>query len=579
MEKIKSFCKNNMWLLAGVVLTFLSCTPFIIMGENSIIQYNDQLDGELITYILNAKHLFENTDVYPEIMNGIPKAGMVSPAPLFVLLFKFFKPFTAFLIMLICCKTASFVSIYLLNSKLTGKKSIGFITGIVFMMIQFYPVYGLSIPGQAFLWWSILILLDKESSKNIKITAYLMTALYAMTSSLPLVGFGLVAVIFIISVVSFLKDKKTGVLLLINWVILTGIYLLLNLNLVKQIFGIGYKFTSHKSEITSGCVGFFNDVKMNLLGSDPYTACYQKYILVFVLIAFILSFLIYKDKKKYIKNNIKVLWISGFIALIILIAGLYNLSFVQNMKNNATGVFREFNFERITWMLPPNWFAILGLAMSELCESFKRYDKKIVKSIPITMIILVSLIVFCKAGLDSDTKVTVMKMIKGAEYKQVTFGQFYSSHLFDEVEKVIGKDRSEIKVVSMGFLPAMASYNGFYCLDAYSNNYDVEYKHEFRNIISKELDKSDYYKSYYDDWGNRCYIYLANYKTGINAYFYNMSFYDIDIDFEQVKKMGADYVLSASPIIDFDKYGLKLLNTEPIGDENDWYWIYVYEIL
>ena len=53
----------------------------------------------------------------------------------------------------------------------------------------------------------------------------------------------------------------------------------------------------------------------------------------------------------------------GLIALIILTAGLYNLSFVQNMKNNATGVFREFNFERITWMLPPNWFAILGLAL------------------------------------------------------------------------------------------------------------------------------------------------------------------------------------------------------------------------
>jgi len=130
----------------------------------------------------------------------------------------------------------------------------------------------------------------------------------------------------------------------------------------------------------------------------------------------------------------------------------------------------------------------------------------------------------------------------------------------------------------MGLTPASAAYNGFNCLDAYSNNYDVNYKHEFREIIENELAKSDYYRGYFDDWGNRCYIYLASYKTGINAYFYNITFYEIDINFQKAKEMGADYVISASAIDGYEERGLKLLTAEPISSEDCWYKLYVYEI-
>ena len=100
-KKVK---KNNViYIVAGCVLCLLSMLPFFIMGEKSIITYNDQLDGEMITYILNAKHLFEGLDTYPELMNGIPSAGMMSPAPLFVFLFKVFPPFVCFMIMTAVC--------------------------------------------------------------------------------------------------------------------------------------------------------------------------------------------------------------------------------------------------------------------------------------------------------------------------------------------------------------------------------------------------------------------------------------------------------------------------------------------
>lgn len=44
-------------------------------------------------------------------------------------------------------------------------------------------------------------------------------------------------------------------------------------------------------------------------------------------------------------------------------------------------------------------------------------------------------------------------------------------------------------MISVGIYPAAAAYNGFHCLDGYSNNYPLEYKHAFRQIMEGELDK------------------------------------------------------------------------------------------
>ena len=96
--------------------------------------------------------------------------------------------------------------------------------------------------------------------------------------------------------------------------------------------------------------------------------------------------------------------------------------------------------------------------------------------------------------------------------------------------------------------------------------------------MSDELAKSDYYRAYYDEWGNRCYIYLASYKTGINANFYNIVFDNISLDFSAAKNMGAEYVISASPIINEEALGLKLLNDTPITSDDAWYDLYVYGI-
>ncbi len=581
MSNDESKIKKNSgiaYVITGCVLCFLSMLPFFIMGERSIITYNDQLDGEMITYILNAKHLFEGHDTYPELMNGIPAAGMMSPAPLFVLLFKVFSPFVCFMIMTASTRLASFLSMYFLCNELTKKRWIGFVIGIAFMMMPYYPVYGLCIPGQAFVWLAIVILSKDAPRMRHMMLSYALLVLYALTSSVALVGFGIIIAVGIYTVAIAFKSRLKALRIFAGEALLLITYTLTNMPLVRQLIGKGYEFVSNKSETLVTDRSLVNVLETYLLGGDPYTACFQKIIICFAVISVIVAFIIFKEKKKFLKENKALLNTVIFIAALVLLIVLYSSPFVTGLRNRSTGTFHDFNFIRIAWMLPSAWMILLAQCINLMVETFEKKDKKALKIVCEIIGIAVVAVIFALASFNNDSKTTTMRMLKGSEYKQISFGQFYSKELFDEVEKVIGRDKNSYKVISMGLTPASAAYNGFNCLDAYSNNYDVEYKHEFREIIENELAKSDYYRGYFDDWGNRCYIYLASYKTGINAYFYNITFYEIDIDFSKAKEMGADYVISASAIDGYEERGLKLLNAEPISSDDCWYKLYVYEI-
>lgn len=85
-QKNKSFHKEKFWFWGGLVLVFLTLLPGFALGENAIFTYHDQLDGEAIAYLLQAKHLFSGSTL-PEFMNGASKTALTMPAPACVLFF------------------------------------------------------------------------------------------------------------------------------------------------------------------------------------------------------------------------------------------------------------------------------------------------------------------------------------------------------------------------------------------------------------------------------------------------------------------------------------------------------------
>ena len=113
---------------------------------------------------------------------------------------------------------------------------------------------------------------------------------------------------------------------------------------------------------------------------------------------------------------------------------------------------------------------------------------------------------------NSNLKPNVQKL-RSPDYGLLSFRDYYAIGVMEQVEAYLleqtGQKPEDYRVVSLGIDPAAALYQGFYCLDGYSNNYSLEYKHSFRRIIAPELEKSQYLQEYFDDWGNRLYLFSA----------------------------------------------------------------------
>ena len=133
-------------------------------------------------------------------------------------------------------------------------------------------------------------------------------------------------------------------------------------------------------------------------------------------------------------------------------------------------------------------------------------------------------------------------------------------------------------MVSIGLHPAISQYNGFYTLDTYNNYYPLSYKHQFRKIIEKELDKNAQLKRYFDQWGGRCYIFVdelgKKYDYRKNS---TKTIKNLELNTEVLKEMGGQYIISSVPIINADENNLDLLD---VFDHKDSAWkIYLYQIM
>ena len=129
-----------------------------------------------------------------------------------------------------------------------------------------------------------------------------------------------------------------------------------------------------------------------------------------------------------------------------------------------------------------------------------------------------------------------------------------------ELEDAIGRDKTSYKVAHLGMSPAPALMHGFYTADGYSNNYPLEYKHRFRRVIERELEKSPETAGYFDTWGSRCYLFnAATGSTWMLAKEQNIFYESLELDLKALRDLGCEYLFSCGEILDAQKLGLQSL--------------------
>ena len=119
-------------------------------------------------------------------------------------------------------------------------------------------------------------------------------------------------------------------------------------------------------------------------------------------------------------------------------------------------------------------------------------------------------------------------MNSNKEYKNIyTFKGYYSYDEYLEIKNIV-KDQ---RVLSVGIDPMIANVNDIKSIDGYHGIYPLRYKSQFRKVIEKELENNEKIKKYYDKWGSRVYAFVSNSEN-------------VQINFKEAKKIGAEYVIS-----------------------------------
>lgn len=609
MKKILYFYsthKKNCYLAAGLVLSCLFMIPYFLLGGGSIVTYHDQLDGELFSYLLTAKYLFTDIRVYPEIMNGLPAAGAVPPAPLFVLLYAAFKPFTAFMISQWIIYLTAFLGMYLLLMRLTGREFISFSIAVIFMLMPFYPVYGLCIPGQPLLFFAVLALFDKERRSAVSssfprkagyyfsadsIFYYLIIFFYGISSSLVLAGFACLLLLggsALIHTITALRLKKRGSLSLwFSLIVLLASYISVNSGLIRQVLFPGNTYISHKTEMVLSPQNFSDYFKEAFTTGISYAQSFHLVLFILMLFCLLLFFMNAVVKKESLFSGsdklplLKALRVLLFIFLICLFYAFYHGHFITEIRNISGGILKTFNLDRVCWLLPTAWCILAGYLLSFIAGL--REHKTAARSCSLCLkygIISATLGIWgITVLLHSPLRPNLSKLLKGGDYYALDWDRFFAEDIFSQIDSAIGKPKDSYHVISIGIYPAAAAYNGFYCLDGYSNNYPLEYKHTFRRIMEDELEKSDYIRDFFDNWGNRCYITTAeqaNYYTFEKKW--NSVIYDLDLNTDVLKELDCRYVFSAAYLMNAEEKGLTLLREAPFETEGSWYHIYVYVV-
>lgn len=609
MKKILYFYsthKKNCYLAAGLVLSCLFMIPYFLLGGGSIVTYHDQLDGELFSYLLTAKYLFTDIRVYPEIMNGLPAAGAVPPAPLFVLLYAAFKPFTAFMISQWIIYLTAFLGMYLLLMRLTGREFISFSIAVIFMLMPFYPVYGLCIPGQPLLFFAVLALFDKERRSAVSssfprkagyyfsadsIFYYLIIFFYGISSSLVLAGFACLLLLggsALIHTITALRQKKRGLLSLwLSLIVLLASYISVNSGLIRQVLFPGNTYISHKTEMILSPQNFSDYFKEAFTTGISYAQSFHLVLFILMLFCLLLFFMNAVVKKESLFSGIdklpllKALLVLLFIFLTCLFYAFYHGHFITEIRNISGGILKTFNLDRVCWLLPTAWCILAGYLLSFIAGL--REHKTAARSCSLCLkygIISATLGIWgITVLLHSPLRPNLSKLLKGGDYYALDWDRFFAEDIFSQIDSAIGKPKDSYHVISIGIYPAAAAYNGFYCLDGYSNNYPLEYKHTFRRIMEDELEKSDYIRDFFDNWGNRCYITTAeqaNYYTFEKKW--NSVIYDLDLNTDVLKELDCRYVFSAAYLMNAEEKGLTLLREAPFETEGSWYHIYVYVV-
>jgi len=548
-----------MWAAAAGLAAYVS--PLYLLGERAHLRVHDNLDSNIAWYrvLIRSGEWFGAHDaVIPQIMNGLPRNAFGTEFSLLVALHAAFPPMLAYAISQTIVRVFAFLGMYLLlrdyalRNDDAGWIRIG--VSLAFALTPFWPSGMLSTLGQPLALWALLHVRDGTAKARH----------WATIAALPLYSSFVLGFFFFLAGMSvwwaweLVRKRRWNGRLLAGIGLMTAMYLCVEYRLVLSL--VLSEAPTSRDEFVSSKLPLWRCVRLAaknfVLGHNHVHTIHTVIVLPMTYIAALLA-----ASRREWRTGVDGRWLLPLLALNAALSIWYAFWFHEAWQplKERFGLLNTFNFARFHFLRP----LVIYVGFALACSLFWRLGGRRGRA-------------FVCAGLVGQALVLGLLNEEIVYRDKPSFREFYAEALFRDIRAYIGEPPSSYRVASIGLHPAVAQFNGFYTLDTYNNFYPLSYKHAFRDIIAKELEKNRKLREYFDTWGGRCYVFVDelgkkyDYKANSKKKIRNL-----ELNTAAFRQLGGRYLFSAVPIRNAEANGLALRRT--FAHRDSAWRVYLYE--
>jgi Protein of unknown function (DUF6044) len=560
-----------LWWAIGALL--LLSMAYLAPAGRTYILIDDNLDTELtVPYLLTLEG--KALDYRPatrvaHLLTGAPRNALRPGLQPLVGLLALLPPLPAYLAHELLVRLAGLLGMYLLLRGYALRRPTEAVAcaalALAWATLPAYTAYGVSVLGQPWVAWALLNL----RARRRRAASLGALVAFGVWSSLVLAGVFVLAVAGGAVLYDTLRTRRLSRGPVLGLITLTLTYLVVEYPLLYSLL-LERQFVPHRLEfdyarLAPGGVG------VGLLSAGRYLLLGQYHAGAFLRLAPLLAagaaaVLAAPGPGRQRLRHQLALMLAGLGGLA-LFCGFYP-QLVAGLQQTLPPL-RTFNLTRFHFLTPLLWFGVLVLGLRHLPAGRARGA-------------LIGLQLLIGLGMNTEWTRNVQRLLGRLPASEPTYAAYVAPRLLRQVQQDIrrhtGQTPATYRVASLGLPPAVASFNGFYTLDAYLNNYPLPYKHAFRPIIAGELAKSSELATYFDAWGNRCYLFSAelgkNFRVGalpertVQHWAFNAAAF---------RQLGGRYVLSAVRLARPQESGLQLFGHYTSAGAYWQLWVYAAE--
>lgn len=562
MGQLSSLNARQIPFLIGTLSLCVALAPYLVFGTHANVVAHDHLDANFTWAVVLAHEgqIFAPPDAIVEpFLGGLERRYLGGSFQLYYWIFALVPPFAALVVAEALTRAIAYIGAFVLIRHLQmhvvqsalGARDVLLCAMIAagFALLSFWPSGGAAVAGVPLFFWAALIV--RYPIKHLKVAAGIACAIVVFVLYGSLVLSGVFALTF--TTVFLLRDMARG-----NWVKaarLAGFNAVVSAAFIAQnsalIAGVMSAVPTSRDELIAP--SFPTRDVLELMGTsflngqyhaDPGTSPAMLLAVFGALLTVCLMWLRGADMRNTSLHAALRLFGAAFAALCLTAAihGIYYWDVTRAAV--AHSALSGFNFGRFHWLQPALWMIVFAAALFIITVALKSKRGTL-----FAMALAAGQIVFSVAALPAYSPSSV---------KQPPFADYFAEDVFSPLHDLLADTGQDVRLGMIGIHPAIAQFSGFRTVDAYLQFYPLETKVRFRKIIAKELDKDKTLARYFDEWGNRAYLFAADLEKCRAACYSRVAPKQIQLDFDidAFKDFGGTHIVSASKIMNASSLGL-----------------------